>query len=276
MENVKKLYMISFFYSLIPAYVIERLFWQERGMSISMVVYCEIIYALVITISEIPSGILADRFGRKKLLIIDCAFGVIEMVIIVFANEFWMFAVAVFFAGIGKSLSSGSKNALLYDSLVLSKKETDFEKFLGRITAIEFLGYLLAALSGSLLTNYFDFSFNYILSAGSMTIALLMTFLLKEPIIKTKQEQTMGIIDYTRQALTFFKSQPVVLMYCLTGVTLGASMIYVDEFWQLIMNDIGIGVAFFGIISGLQMVARIPGNIIAYKLKNKFQYRNLF
>ena len=32
--NIKKQYWISFFYALIPAYVIERLFWQERGIDV--------------------------------------------------------------------------------------------------------------------------------------------------------------------------------------------------------------------------------------------------
>ena len=30
LQNVWKLYAIRFFYNLIPAYVIERLFWEQR------------------------------------------------------------------------------------------------------------------------------------------------------------------------------------------------------------------------------------------------------
>lgn len=42
MNNVWKLYAARFFQSLIPAYVIERLFWEARGMTIQQVVYTEI------------------------------------------------------------------------------------------------------------------------------------------------------------------------------------------------------------------------------------------
>ena len=31
LSNVNKQYLIGLFHSLIPAYVIERLFWQERA-----------------------------------------------------------------------------------------------------------------------------------------------------------------------------------------------------------------------------------------------------
>ena len=47
--NLHKLFALRFFSSLIPAYVIERLFWEERGMTIQMVVYTEIIYALTMS-----------------------------------------------------------------------------------------------------------------------------------------------------------------------------------------------------------------------------------
>jgi hypothetical protein len=46
-SNVWKLYSYWFFHNLVFAYVIERLFWQQRGISVQQVVYTEIIYAAV-------------------------------------------------------------------------------------------------------------------------------------------------------------------------------------------------------------------------------------
>ena len=72
-NNIYKLYFIIFFHNLIPAYVIERLFYEQRGMTVIMVVLCEIVYAVTIVILELPTGILADKFGRKGLIVIsDC------------------------------------------------------------------------------------------------------------------------------------------------------------------------------------------------------------
>ena len=76
------------FHSLIPAYVIERLFWQQRGMGVQMVIYTEIIYALTVTVYEIPSGILADKFGRKRLLSTYNALAAIELLLLLFAHNF--------------------------------------------------------------------------------------------------------------------------------------------------------------------------------------------
>jgi MFS family permease len=275
--NVKKQYCISFFHSLIPAYVIERLFWQQRGMSVQMVVYTEILYAATVVLFEIPSGILSDKFGRKRLLALYNAFAAAELILLLFAYSFWQFALAIILAGIGKAFSSGSENALLYDSLLTAGKQSDFEKIMGRVSAVDFTGSLIAALSGSLLAHYLDFEFNYIISIFSMVVAFVLTLTIKEPPMVTKPESGLsGIRQYAKQALIVFRSHPFVLAYCLTGAILGSCMIYLDEFWQIVLENIGIPVVFFGIVGAIELSIRIPGNLLAYKLKGRLSYRTIF
>jgi len=276
LSNIKKQYWIALFNSLIPAYVIERLFWQERGMSVQMVVYAEIIYALTVTLCEIPSGILADRFGRKRLLIVNAALSAVELLILLFASGFTHFAVAVFLAGIGKALASGSENALLYDSLAYEGRQGDFEKLLGRLTAVDFGGSVIAAVSGSLLAAFFNFELNYKLSVLSMLTAFAITLSLKEPPMLTMHENgKAGVKQQTKRAVSVFKSQPLVFVYSLTGAVLGACLIYLDEFWQIITESAGIPVIFFGAVSALGLTLRIPGNLLAYKLKGRFTYKRI-
>lgn len=276
LHNIKKLYGISLFHSLIPAYVIERLFWQQRGMDVQRVVYCEMIYALTVTLCEIPSGILADRLGRKKLFLFANALAVAELLLLFFAQGFGYFAAAMILAGIGKALSSGSENALLYDSLTHAGQQHTFEKHLGRIFAIDFAGSVIAALSGAVLASAFGMAYNYLLSIASMCAAFIMTLFLREPpILKEAEEKIPGKTQYLRQSLDIFRRQPLVLLYCVTGAVLGACMIYLDEFWQLVMDSIGTPVLFWGVISALMLCARIPGNLIAYKLKEKVSFQGL-
>jgi MFS family permease len=112
-KNIWKLYAIRFFQSLIPAYVIERLFWEQRGMTIQMVVYTEIIYAITIVLLEVPTGIIADKWSRKKMLMLSAILEGCPFLILLFATEFWHFATAIFISCIARSTSSGTENALL-------------------------------------------------------------------------------------------------------------------------------------------------------------------
>ena len=276
LSNVKKLYIISFFHSLIPAYVIERLFWEQRGMSVQMIIYVEIIYAITVTFLEIPSGILSDKSGRKRMLLSYYALAAIELTILLFAHSFWQFAAAVFLAGVGRALASGSRNALLYDSLLSEGKQGDFEKHLGRISVIGFTGSMIAALSGGVLANFFNFELNYILSVGSKCIALVCALsLIEVPISKKPEKEKAGLIQHTIKAWDVFKSQPVIFIYCLTGAVLGACLIYLDEFWQLILDGIGVPIMFFGVVGAAISIIGMPGKVIAYKLKGRFKYKNI-
>ena len=268
--NVKKQYFIKLFQSLVPAYVIERLFWQERGVGVQGVVWCEIIYAATVILLEIPSGVLADRFGRKRMLLVAGLLDVAELVILLYARGLWAFGLAVFLAGVGRALCSGSDSALLYDSLLIGGRQGDFEKLLGRLSAIDMAGSMAAALSGGLMASALGFEFNYIVSACSVGVAFLISLTLREPPMRTELAEKP---QYTKQALAIFRAEPLLLLYCLTGTMLGACMIYLDEFWQLILEHVGVPVALFGAASALICFSKIPGNMLAYQLKERFSYR---
>ncbi|MFT3950772.1 MAG: MFS transporter [Oscillospiraceae bacterium] len=245
-------------------------------MNVQMVVYTEIIYAVAVTVCEIPSGILADKCGRKRLLAAYHALAAVELILLVFAHCFLQFAVAILLAGIGKAMSSGSENALLYDSLLETGRQGDFEKLRGRLSAIDFSGSVIAAISGSILASFFRFEMNYMVSIASMCIAFALTLSLQEPPMRTKPEnERSGVTHYAKQALCVFGKNPLVLVYCLTGSVLGACILYLDEFWQIISEQIGIPVLFFGAIGSLASMLRIPGTLFAYKLKAKHPYKRI-
>jgi hypothetical protein len=46
-------------------------------------------------------------------------------------------------------------------------------------------------------------------------------------------------------------------------MAIGASITYLDEFWQLYLDEIRFSVLFFGIFSACISLARIPGNLLA-------------
>ncbi|NMB97986.1 MAG: MFS transporter [Clostridiaceae bacterium] len=274
-SNIWKLYAIRFFHNLIPAYVIERLFWEQRGMTIRMVVYTEIIYAITIVLLEIPTGIIADKWGRKRMMVLNAFLGCCEFFILIFATEFWHFAAVVFLAGIGHSACSGSENALLYDSLVHNNETHLFEKYLGSLNAFDFSAAMLAALSGSIMTRWFKFEFNYWISFASMLISLCISLVLIETDIKSENDESVEIRRYVSDSVLFFKKNPGVCLVVLSGMIAGSAVNFIDEFWQIYANRIGFPVVFFGLLSAGFMIFRLPGNMFAYALKKRFSYRAL-
>jgi MFS family permease len=276
MENIWKLYANRFFSNLIPAYVIERLFWEQRGMSIQMVVYTEIIFAITVVLLEVPTGILADKWSRKNMIVLEVFLEFCMFLILVFATEFWHFAVAVFLAGIGRSAGSGSLNALLYDSLLLNGKEQSFEKYLGRMNVCTFIAAIIAALCGSFLASRFGFELNYWISLASMLIALCLSLMLVEPAVKSNTgDGSIKIKEYITASLLFFRKNRGVSLVVLSGMVTGAALSFIYEFWQLYLEKLDFPVVYFGLFSAGFMLLGLPGNILAHAMKSQFNYRTM-
>ncbi|MFD0959719.1 MFS transporter [Paenibacillus chungangensis] len=285
-SNVYKLYAIRFFHSLIPAYVIERLFWEERGMTIPLVVYTEIIFAVIVLLAELPTGILADKWGRKPMLVLSAIIGCLEFLLLVFATEFWHFALVIALTAVGRASASGAEHALLYESLQLAGKKSSFEKVLGRLAALDIAGTMVAALCGSLLAASFGFELNYWLSFSSMAVCLAVTLMLAESDSsaidsegekagQAAQTEPGTMKQYIAASLQFFRAHPGAALVVLSGMLIGAAINFIDEFWQLYLDRLGIPLLAFGLFSSIIFLIRLPGSLLAYKLKNRFSYRTL-
>lgn len=210
------------------------------------------------------------------MVVIGALLGSCEFFILIHATRFWHFALAVFLAGMGGAARSGSETAILYDSLLLRRRQQDFEKYMGRLNAWDFTAAMLAALSGSVLASRFAFELNYWVSFVSMLISLVFSLALVEPRVRSKLGAPERIKDYLAYSLQFFRNNTTVLWVLLGGAVTGASLTYVDEFWQLYLKEIPVPVMYFGVFSAGIMLLRLPGNLMAHALKERFTYRTLF
>ena len=93
------------------------LFFQEHGLSLTQVMTLQAIYSFSVALFEVPSGYIADLFGRKKTIVISTIFAFIGYLVFSFYGGFYAFAIAQILVGISSSLMTGSDSALLYDTL---------------------------------------------------------------------------------------------------------------------------------------------------------------
>ncbi|MFC4101398.1 MFS transporter [Paenibacillus xanthanilyticus] len=275
--NVRKLYLIRFFASLIPAYVIERLFWESRGMTIQMVTHTEIIFAATVVLLEVPTGILADRWGRKQMLLLSASLYAAELLILVYAHAFWHFALAIVLAGISRSAGSGAENALLYDGMLAAGRAEDFEKILGRLNALDLVAAILAALSGGLLAGKFELELHYWLSVASALTVIGLTATLAEVRVRAEDDDDEGSqrnpLDYLRASASFFKTHADVRSVVFTGMVIGSSISFLYEFWQIYLARLAVPVAYFGLFSAVIMLLGLPGNLLAHRLLLRYGAR---
>lgn len=274
-RNITKLYFYWFFHALILAYVIERLYWAERGMTVQYVVYVEIIYAIVIAILEVPSGYLSDRWSRKWMMVLGGVFTCFEFLILIFAKNFWHFVFAILFAAMQGAISSGTSNALVYDSLKMIGAQEQFEKVIGRIRFFKYIAAMFAALLGSLIAASYGLSTNYWVSFGSVVIALIIALTLVEPSLRATEKQEASDTSYVTLAYRFLRDHRSLQFVLVYGIIIGATLTYLHEFWQLYLEWLGIPVILFGIVSATNMFTSSISGLIAYRIKERFSFRTI-
>lgn len=150
-KNISRLYLIkiSKWFNLVMPVVV--LFYQSNGMGMQDIFTLKAIYSIAIVAMEVPSGWMADVWGRKKTLFAGSILGATGFLIYSFSFGFWAFAVAEIVLGIGHACVSGADSAMLYDSLKASGKTDQYTKNEGRITSAGNFAEAFAGVLGGLL-----------------------------------------------------------------------------------------------------------------------------
>ena len=116
--NIPKLYTVKALRWLMFAMPIIVLFFLDHGLSMTQVIYLQVIFSLIIVGLEVPSGYFADKVGRKISLVVASFLGFLGFLIYAFSFNFFGFLIAEIVLGIGSSFMSGADSALLYDTLI--------------------------------------------------------------------------------------------------------------------------------------------------------------
>lgn len=109
-----------------------------------------IVEGLVVFLFEIPTGIIADRYGRKVSVIIgDTLSGIAWLAVplaLLLDGPWQLIAVCVAFAleGIGQTLVSGAEEAWVIDNLIANKKENLSDQYFAREKSLSSLGGVLS------------------------------------------------------------------------------------------------------------------------------------
>ncbi len=117
-RNFSKLYALGFFFGLHLVVPIFVPLLQGHGLSMSQIMQTQAIFALTVAALELPSGYMADLWGRKQALIIGSLVSTCGFLVLQQATSFMDFIIFEVLMGIAVSLCSGADLALLYDTQI--------------------------------------------------------------------------------------------------------------------------------------------------------------
>jgi MFS family permease len=150
MKRNKNLYMT---YCLLkkafPIWFVYLLFLLSKDLNYTQAILLDSFAAAMALVLEVPSGILADRFNRKTILIVGEVIITLNFCVLYFSDTYSAFITGALLSGVGEALVSGTGEALIYDTFVEQKEKDGYLEFNANINKWGFIVVAIVTLSAS-------------------------------------------------------------------------------------------------------------------------------
>lgn len=225
--------------------------------------------ALATNLASIPGGILADKIGRKIIIVIGNALGFGLFLLLLGVSTWTMALVALFAATAFSTLVQPAYSSSVAESVKVGERSRAF----GTFFALVYLGLALGSVFGGRLPNPGRFEFNIIvIAAMGLGAAALRAIFLRETLSRNT------IASVTRPQQRFFARRlsrsvwlvlAVMLLYNFAaGLGQPLYALFSTRQLSLSQND-------FGLMVGVGYLAAMFGAFGAGKISKKLGVRNM-
>ncbi|MBN2899925.1 MAG: MFS transporter, partial [Clostridia bacterium] len=212
-NNIKKDYLYLFLSSASLSNAIWVLYLAYKGMSLVEIGLLESIFHLTSFTMELPTGIVADCFGRKTSRIVGRIMAFLSTLLMIQTASFTGFAIAFVIQALAYNLESGAGDALIYDTLLTLHEEGDYMKIKGR----QEWSYQGASVFGMLIGGYtatFSYELAYLITLGINLLALIQAFSFVEPTLhQTSDDRPLSLSSHLKNSVKAIKNNRHILTY---------------------------------------------------------------
>lgn len=252
--NITKLAIAYFFATLYFYIPVGTLYLQSKNLNYVQINSFWGIIVGTMFVTEVPTGVIADRLGRKRSINIALALQVLGEVIYIFADSYWPFALAAMIGGLGFAFASGCVEALVYDSLKAKGRQDEMSKAVGFISSSQRLANLLAfAVGGLFVVNLTQERFVLAIAVTACAVAVgwLVSLTLREPQTEVEHRDGDSPLKLLVDGVKMLKNnKPFRRLVLLALATIPFSN-YLLNFYQPRFVNIGVPPIFLGLALAL-------------------------
>lgn len=236
---------LSFFFGTYSLFLIEK------GLSLLEISLLNCAYMVAVFLFEIPTGVIADFFGRKKSVIIGLLTYALSFLIYFLSDNLWQFLLAEIIGALAFTCISGALEALVVDSLN-HHKYTGCFNVVFRKTELRQIGILVGAIIGSF-AGQINLAVPWLFSSIAFALlSILALFLFREDYFQKSERDGpnyLAILKEAKKSINYGVKNHRIMLLSLFSASLFFIIQPLNMYWQIVFkNDFGLEVKFMGFI----------------------------
>ena len=249
-----------------------------RGFSLVEIGLAETCYHAASLLTEIPSGTLADVYGRKKMLMTSTLVHILASVLMILSDGLALVCLSIALYAVCDSFASGSGDALAYDSLKSVSRENTYDRYeSNQLTIYRLCGGISTLCAGFALIIGYRIAYATGIVTSLIRIGILAS--LQEIRIGKLNESTSSaseaLLTCFRDSLRFLRKEAKAFLLMMINSLIGAADILLLFFLQAKLPAAGIPDGWLGPALFAMELGGILGAKLILKYK-KHSYRTVF
>jgi MFS family permease len=266
-SNIRRLYLYTGLMSFslwMPIWIV--FLEKDRGLTLAQIYLIAGIGWLVMTVADVPAGALADRLGRKAVVVCGVALFAVGMGVLTSVPGLVAVAIGYLVWATGQALISGTDVALLYESAVLAGRKEEYAKIQSNAFQIGQGAQAVSSVLGGFLALY-RLWLPMLITAALAAVALIVLSTVKEPPVKPEDRQ--GYFAILRSSAKYLRHHPrATSLLTYTALAAGTAFFVPFVLFQPEMAAHAVSVAWFGLLFTGLRTASLLGLRYGHKLIN--------
>jgi MFS family permease len=246
---------------------------QQHNMSLTQVTLTDAAFWIAATLGELPTGVVADRYGRKASIAIGAALMGVSVLAFAFAPTVPLIIASFVALAIGLTFLSGAEDAFLFESLKIVGRAADYTRVAGRVSATTLAALAVGNVASGLLASV-DLHLPFILSALFLFSMLGIVLTFREPRVVEpsgeagEQRTRLTYWGIIKKAVAIMRARPALRypIFYLTLVPI-AAMALETVFLQPQALALGVPLAGVGVVVMAVQLSSMAGSTSSHRLK---------
>lgn len=223
-------------------------FYYLRFTNYAGIGIIETVLIITMTLTEIPTGAIADIFGKRKTLFLSFLFQAAGALWMALTPNFSGLALSVFVMGVGGTLYSGTLEALVYDTLKQDNRESTYDRIISVMSSIQLIAPAVCGVIGGFL-YVISPSLPFFANAAFYFLGLVGTLFLVEPVIDTDKFTWVNYLNQTKQGIKQLTKTINIRNQTILLLSIGVIGVILDEMlYSFLGVEFGLKAELIGIV----------------------------